>query len=44
VITNLKAEVLCPVISKVFSREEDFKALDKLASASAEKHKEHGFA
>jgi hypothetical protein len=37
-------EVLSPVISKVFPVEEDFKALDNLASTSAEKHKEHGFA
>jgi flavorubredoxin len=43
-IPNLKAEVLAPVISKGFPREEDFKALDNLASTIAEKHKEHGFA
>jgi flavorubredoxin len=43
-IPNLKAEVLAPVISKGFPREEDFKALDNLASTVAEKHKEHGFA
>jgi flavorubredoxin len=43
-IPNLKAEVLPPVISKGFPREEDFKALDNLASTIAEKHKEHGFA
>jgi len=43
-IPNLKAEVLAPVLSKGFPREEDFKALDNLASTIAEKHKEHGFA
>jgi len=43
-IPNLKAEVLAPVLSKGFPREEDFKALDSLASTIAEKHKEHGFA
>ena len=43
-IPNLKAEVLAPVISKGFPREEDFQALDNLASTIAEKHKERGFA
>jgi len=43
-IPNLKAEVLTPVISKGFPREDDFKALDSLASTIATKHKEHGFA
>jgi flavorubredoxin len=43
-VPNLKAEVLTPVLSKGFPREEDFKALDNLASTVAEKHKEHGFA
>jgi flavorubredoxin len=42
-IPNLKAEVLAPVISKGFPREEDFKALDNLASTIAKKHKERGF-
>jgi flavorubredoxin len=42
-IPNLKAEVLAPVISKGFPREEDFKALDNLASTIAQKHKERGF-
>jgi hypothetical protein len=41
--SNLKAEVLYPVISKGFPREEDFKALHNLASTITEKHKEHGF-
>jgi flavorubredoxin len=43
-IPNLKAEVLAPVLSKGYPREEDFQALDKLASTIAEKHKERGFA
>jgi flavorubredoxin len=43
-IPNLKVEVLQPVIIKGFPREEDFKALDNLASTIAEKHKEHNFA
>jgi len=43
-IPNLKTEVLAPVLSKGFPREEDFKALDNLASTIAQKHKEHGFA
>jgi flavorubredoxin len=43
-IPNLKAEVLTPVISKGLPREEDFKALDNLASTIAAKHKERGFA
>jgi len=43
-IPNLKVEVLSPVLSKGFPREEDFKALDNLASTIAEKHKESGFA
>jgi flavorubredoxin len=44
VIPNLKAEVLAPVLSKGFPREEDFKGLDNLASTIATKHKERGFA
>ena len=43
-IPNLKAEVLTPVLSKGFPREEDFQALDNLASTIAQKHKERGFA
>ena len=43
-IPNIKAEVLAPVISKGFPREDDFKALDNLADAIAKKHEEHGFA
>jgi flavorubredoxin len=43
-IPNLKAEVLAPVLSKGFPREEDFRALDNLASTIAKKHKESGSA
>jgi flavorubredoxin len=43
-IPNLKAEVLEPVISKGFPKGVDFKALDDLAEAISEKHKERGFA
>jgi len=43
-IPNLKVEVLAPVLCKGFPREEDFRALDNLASTIAEKHKESGFA
>ena len=43
-IPNLKVEVLDPVISKGFPNEADFKALDNLASAIAQNHKERGFA
>jgi len=43
-IPNLKAEVLAPVLNKGFPREEDFQALDNLASTIAKKHKERGFA
>jgi flavorubredoxin len=42
-IPNLKVEVLNPVISRGFPKEDDFKALDNLASTIADKHKEHGF-
>ena len=43
-IPILKVEVLPPVISKGFPREEDFKALDNLAGTIAQKHKDRGFA
>jgi len=42
-IPNLKAELLQPVLSKGFPGEADFRALDNLASAIAEKHKENSF-
>jgi len=42
-IPNLKVEVLDPVISRGFPKEADFRALDKLAEAIAQKHKERGF-
>jgi len=40
-IPNLKVEVIDPVLCKGVPSESDFKALDKLAAAIAEKHKEH---
>lgn len=40
---NLKAELIDPVLCKGVPSEEDFKALDNLAAAIAEKHKEHNF-
>ncbi len=43
-IPNLKVEILEPVLSKGFPKEADFKALDKLATTIAEKHKEHNLA
>jgi len=43
-ISNLKVEILEPVLCKGFPKETDFNALDNLASTIAEKHKEHGFA
>lgn len=41
ILTNLKVEVLEPIIIKGFPQEEDFKALDKLADNIYKKHKEH---
>lgn len=42
-ITNLKVEILDPVLCKGFPREAAFKALDNLATTIAKKHKEHHF-
>jgi flavorubredoxin len=42
-IPNLKVEVIDPVLCKGVPSEVDFKALDDLAGAIAEKHKEHNF-
>ena len=42
-LTNLKIEVIEPVYIKGNPREDDFKALDKLADTIAAKHREHGF-
>jgi flavorubredoxin len=39
-IPNLKVEIIPPVMCKGYPREADFKALDALAAAIAEKHKE----
>jgi flavorubredoxin len=42
-ITNLKAEVLEPVICKGFPEKQDFEALDKLANSIAEKHRQNKY-
>ncbi|RZB31240.1 MAG: hypothetical protein SRB2_04765 [Desulfobacteraceae bacterium Eth-SRB2] len=42
-IPNLKVEVIAPVLCKGVPSEGDLKALDDLAAAIAEKHKEHNF-
>ncbi|MBM3141579.1 MAG: FprA family A-type flavoprotein [Chloroflexi bacterium] len=43
-LPNLKVELLEPILCKGYPKEADFKALDNLADAIAQKHKEHGFA
>ena len=43
-LSNLKVEILEPVIVKGFPGGEDFEALNRLAAAIAEKHKERNFA
>ncbi|MBU1707772.1 FprA family A-type flavoprotein, partial [bacterium] len=43
-IPNLKVEILDPVLCKGFPGKDDFEALDNLAVAIAEKHKEHNIA
>jgi flavorubredoxin len=43
-LPNLKVELLDPILRKGYPREADFKALDNLAEAIAQKHEEHGFA
>ncbi len=42
-IPNIKAEILNPVMCKGQPGEQEFRSLDSLATAIAEKHKEHGF-
>ena len=42
-IPNLKVEVIDPVLCKGVPSEEVFKALDDLAAAISEKHREHNF-
>lgn len=42
-IPNLKVEVIEPVLCKGLPAEDTFKALDDLAAAISEKHKEHNF-
>jgi flavorubredoxin len=44
IVSNLKAEILEPVVIKGYPREEDFKALDALADKILAKHKEIGIA
>jgi len=39
-LTNLKVEILPPVIIKGFPKNEDLKALDRLADEILRKHKE----
>jgi len=41
-ISNLKVEILNPVLAKGYPKETDFKALDRLADTIVEKHREHG--
>ena len=43
-ISNLKVEVLEPVIAKGYPKDEDFAALEKLADKISAKHKELGIA
>jgi flavorubredoxin len=43
-LPNLKVEILEPMLCRGFPKEDDFKALDSLATTIAEKHKEHNFA
>ncbi len=40
-LSNLKVELLEPVVIKGFPREEDFRALDRLANEVLNKHREH---
>jgi len=42
-IPNLKVEVIDPVLCKGFPKEEDFEALERLATAIAEKHKDNNY-
>ncbi|MGM0426762.1 MAG: FprA family A-type flavoprotein [Thermodesulfobacteriota bacterium] len=42
-IPNLKVEVLDPVLCKGLPSERDFEALDRLAGAIVQKHKENGY-
>ena len=41
ILSDLKVELLKPVVTKGFPKEEDFQALDKLADEVVSKHKEH---
>lgn len=41
ILTNLKVEILAPVVVKGYPKEEDFKSLENLADEILNKHKEH---
>ncbi|MEA3560030.1 MAG: FprA family A-type flavoprotein, partial [Candidatus Thermoplasmatota archaeon] len=41
-IPNLRVEIIDPVLVKGYPKENDLKALDKLADTIAQKHKENG--
>jgi len=43
-VTNLKVEMLEPVLCKGIPKEDTLQSLDKLADLIARKHQEHGFA
>ena len=40
-LSNPKVELLEPVVTKGFPREEDFRSLDRLADKILYKHREH---
>lgn len=42
ILTNIKAEIIDPVIVKGFPKEEDFRKIDALADEIIKKHKENG--
>ena len=42
-LTNIKVEVIPPVMAKGYPREADFKALDTLAATIASKHRENNY-
>ena len=41
-LPNLKSEILEPVIAKGYPKDDDFKALDRLADEISARHKELG--
>jgi flavorubredoxin len=40
-LSNLKVDLLEPVLTKGFPRKKDFRALDRLAGEISDRHKEH---